>query len=98
LLWVLECLDDIASDMSVFHRVDDITVLDGATLMRLAWRLPAYQGAMHIRVQQAQADEPDMGAPVAPPGPAASGGAEWNPGTKATLMADPALKGLFSFG
>lgn len=93
---MLECLDDIVSDMSVFHRVDDITALDGPTLLRLAWRLPAYEGAMRIRVQEAQ-EEP---AGVAQGSGSASraGDAEWNPGTRATLMADPALQGIFSFG
>lgn len=94
---MLDCLDDIASDMSVFHRVTDITLLDGPTLFRLAWRLPAYEGAMRLRVMEAHAAEP-----AAPPGASfgspASGPVEWNPGTRETLMADPALKGIFSFG
>lgn len=96
LRWVVHCLDDIASDMSVFHRVDDITTLDGPTLMRLAWRLPAYEGAMRSRVMAEQEEHPA----AAPPGrssPQSGPDREWNPGTRATLQADPALKGIFSF-
>jgi hypothetical protein len=93
--WVLAYLDDVASDMSVFHRVDDITALSGRTLFRLATRLPAYEGAMRVRAQEAKDSDPGL----ASPGPRGDAdGAEWNPGTRATLMADPALKGLFSFG
>lgn len=80
--------------MSVFHRIDDITALDGPTFFRLAWRLPAYEGAMRLRVQEAHDAEPSSArAPSDSPG-----GTAWNPGTKATLMADPALAGVFSFG
>ncbi|WP_042400215.1 hypothetical protein [Streptacidiphilus carbonis] len=96
LRWVVHCLDDIASDMSVFHRVDDITALDGPTLMRLAWRLPAYEGAMRSRVMAEQEENPSpspQGRVSAPRGESR----EWNPGTQATLQADPALKGIFSF-
>lgn len=96
--WVLECLDDITSDMSVFHRVDDIYALDGPTLFRLAWRLPAYEGAMRVRVQMAHVDGPSEARGAYSPGAASGGEREWNPGTKETMMADPALKGIFSFG
>lgn len=84
--------------MSVFHRLDDITVLDGPTFFRLAWRLPAYEGVMRVRAQEAEDDS--AGAPHLAPtgGPPAQSGTEWNPGTRATLMADPALQGIFTFG
>lgn len=91
---MLDCLDDIASDMSVFHRVDDITALDGPTLFRLAWRLPAYEGAMRLRVMEAHDADPDS----ARASTGVADGSNWNPGTQATLMADPALAGVFSFG
>ena len=92
-MWVLHRLDDITSDMSVFHRVDDITTLDGPTFLRRAWRLPAYQGVMRARLLAEQEDQDEPGARSAP-----SGDRQTNPGTRATLMADPALKGIFSFG
>lgn len=94
--WVLAHLDDVASDMSAFHRVDDITALDGPTLFKLAWRLPAYSGVVRALVAEQQE------APAQPvqygPAPGAQGDRRWNPGTKATLMADPDVSGLFSFG
>lgn len=96
--WMLDYLDDIASDMSVFHRIDDVTALDGPRFFRLAWRLSAYTGVMQARVVAASEADRDR--------PAASGadlyvGAhreEINPGTKASLMAEGAFQGIFSFG
>ena len=96
-MWVLERLDDIESDMSVFHRVDDIGALDGPKFFRLAWRLPAYQGVIRARLLAEREDRretPSSDRPAASP----TGARDWNPGTKTTLMADPALKSLFSFG
>jgi hypothetical protein len=90
---MLDYLDDIASDLSVFHRIDDPYLLDGPRYFRLAWRLAAYQGVMQARVAAEQrASEPqqrpfEYGAP-----------ADINPGTKTTLQADPAFAGVFSFG
>lgn len=43
---MLDHLDDIESDLSVFHRVDDWRQLDPPRFFRLAERLPAYQGAV----------------------------------------------------
>lgn len=95
----MHCLDDIESDMSALHRIDDITSLDGPRFFRLAWRLPAYEGAMRARLQAERDEQPRQSAAGAPLGPPPSAGsAEWNPGTKATLQADPSLKGIFSFG
>lgn len=91
---MLDHLDDIASDMSVFHRVDDITALDGPTFLRFAWRLPAYEGVLRARaVAEENASRPPTPASVTTAGPAQ----EVNPGTRATLQADPAFQGIFSF-
>jgi hypothetical protein len=49
-------LGDLESDMSVFHRVDDLYELDGPRFMRLAWRIGAYNGMITRRVQAAQED------------------------------------------
>lgn len=84
--------------MSVFHRVDDISVMPGRAFFRLAWRLPAYRGVMRERMLARQAQDDDSAAPApqaryapyAPP-------REVNPGTKATIQADPVLAGLISF-
>jgi hypothetical protein len=50
--WVLDMLDDIESDMSAFHRVDDIEVMPAGRFFRLAARLPAYSGAVRHRYEQ----------------------------------------------
>lgn len=52
-------LDDVCSDMSVFHRIDDITELDAVTFWKLAWRLPSYQGSMAVVVQELQEQQQD---------------------------------------
>lgn len=39
-------LPDIASDLSAFHRIDDPAEMEFAVFCMLAYRLPAYQGAM----------------------------------------------------
>ncbi|MGW3196351.1 hypothetical protein ACWDBD_17530 [Streptomyces sp. NPDC001118] len=96
---MLDYLDDIASDMSVFHRIDDVTALDGPTFFKLAWRLPAYTGVMQARALAES--EPSSPAQPATQQPFTYGGAarqDINPGTKATLMAEPAFAGVFSFG
>lgn len=43
-------MDDIESDFSVFHRVDDIQELDGPRFFKFCIRLPAYQGIMQARI------------------------------------------------
>ena len=93
---MLDYLDDIASDLSVFHRIDSPHELAGPAYFKLAMRLYCYAGVMQQRVIAEQQDDGPTGRPDGSARP--SGGGEWNPGTKATLQADPALKGLFSFG
>lgn len=91
--WVLDHLDDLASDFSVFHRVPDITALDGPTFLRLAWRMPAYEGVMRARATVAQEENAGTTPQMAP-----GRREETNPGTHTALMADPAFAGLFSYG
>jgi hypothetical protein len=47
-MWIAECLDSVCSDMHVFHDVADIGELDGPTFFRMAYRLPAYEGASRL--------------------------------------------------
>lgn len=91
---MLDHLDDIASDLSAFHRVDDMLALAGPMFFKLVWRLPCYAGAMQQRVLAEQE------ASVAPNAGASSRayGQDINPGTQATLMAAPEFAGVFSFG
>ena len=37
---------DIASDLSVFHRIDDVEGMEAAVFLALVFRLPAYAGAL----------------------------------------------------
>jgi hypothetical protein len=50
--WITGHLTDIASDLSAFHRIDDPEEMDFAVFCALAYRLPAYQGAMAAVVAQ----------------------------------------------
>jgi hypothetical protein len=99
---VLDHLDDIASDFSAIHQVRDVTVLDGASFLRLAWRLPCYRGAMREAVlrQQQEREEPSPASRAAPQYASARPDPQRRhvPATKAALMTDPAFKGIFSFG
>ena len=82
----------------MFHRITDIGELPGPTFFKLAWRMSAYAGVMQSRAQEAQ-DESRPASPAQEPftyGTARQD--EVNPGTRATLMAEPAFKGIFSFG
>jgi hypothetical protein len=49
-MWVLDCLDDVCSDLSRFHHVADASELEGAVFFRLAMRLPSYGGAVAARL------------------------------------------------
>jgi hypothetical protein len=46
LLWVLQFLPEVESDMSVFHRVEDITTMRADVFVRRAQCLMAYGGAV----------------------------------------------------
>lgn len=67
---MIDYLDDLESDFSRFHRIDDIYELDGPRFMRLAWRISVYGGVMALRVQnQEPATETAAPTPaVAAPG------------------------------
>lgn len=80
-------LDDVCSDMSVFHRVDDVLELDGATLWRLAWRLPAYQGRMAVVVQELHDRHEQQPAGGTPAGAHSAGGVTRREPVQATAAA-----------
>ncbi len=60
-MWVLDYVNDLESDFSVFHRVDDIFEMDGPRFFRLAVRLPAYAGVMAARVANLHEEQPTRG-------------------------------------
>lgn len=55
LAWVWEVWDDIASDLSVFHRIDDPDTLTIPAFIAKAVRLSAYTGAVRARFAQQSA-------------------------------------------
>ena len=57
---MLACLDDLASDLSAWHRVDDLTVLPVRTFLALVKRLHHYQGAWRATVVAAQEERGDV--------------------------------------
>lgn len=69
--WTLDYEDDIASDLSAFHRIDDPMTLDGPRYFMLAERLPAYAGVLQARLMAERsrsndgAHAPQAAAPVA---------------------------------
>jgi hypothetical protein len=69
---VTDHLTDIASDLSVFHRIDQAEDMEAAVFFALAFRLPAYQGALAATAaQQVRQSGPvgqrtyDRGSPAA---------------------------------
>lgn len=86
--------------MSVFHRVDEIEHLPGPRFLRLAVRLPAYDGVMRVRVTAA--NEHDQPTRAAAPKPAPGGGRlvydTPDTITPASVALDPVLGSLISFG
>lgn len=65
-MWVLDHLDDLESDFSVFHRVEDIHSLDGPRFFRFALRIFAYDGVMSARLAELEADNTPSTAPTGP--------------------------------
>jgi hypothetical protein len=61
-VWVLGHLDDVCSDLSVFHGVRDASRLDAVVFFKLAYRLPAYQGAVAAAVARQQRERDGDGA------------------------------------
>jgi hypothetical protein len=82
---VLDHLDDVVSDFSVFHRVDDVTALPGPVFFTMANRLAAYAGVIQARFRaDDEGAAPAAGEPMygdaeprytAPAGPPANPGA-----------------------
>lgn len=56
----MDYLDAIRSDFSVFHRVDDISLMPSHRFCELALLLPAYTGALQGRLEyERQHPRPD---------------------------------------
>jgi len=66
-------LEDVRSDLSAIHRIDDIEALPGPRFYALVYRLSAYPGLMQGR-QRAQAAKRTAGRPT---GPTEMTGRQW---------------------
>lgn len=64
--WFFQHMPDVLSDMSVFHRVEDMDDLTASRFFALMFRLPFYSGAVSFALQQ-EFTEPASAAPQAPP-------------------------------
>lgn len=61
---MLDRIDEIASDLSVYHRIDDAEGMDMGLFAARVSVLPAYGGALSQRVQRDQQDAPVLPSPV----------------------------------
>ena len=95
-LWILDHLDDLASDLSAVHGVRDMTVLSGPALCKLAFRLSAYQTVIQARYAEQQQDTAPQ--PQAAAAQRGSRAREQVAPTRTALQASPVMGSLFSFG
>lgn len=87
-------LADVESDMSVFHRIDDVRSMPARQFIDLALRLAAYKGVLRLIVEQ-EARESEN-SPNAPLGARRDGnGKRQVSSDRATLTSDPGLGGMF---
>lgn len=61
--WIVDYLDDVASDLSAFHRIDDPLAIDSVRFFQLATRVGAYAGAVQaIALEHEQQSSPSPSA------------------------------------
>lgn len=82
-------LDDVESDMSAIHRIDDIYAMEAGRFFRFARRLPAYQGVMRMEAER-QAEKTQQHR-------TATTGTDREPIPLPAGKAIPGLEGLASF-
>lgn len=58
LMWIPVLLDDVESDLSRYHRIDDYRQLSGSRFLQLVERLPVYDGAVAHSFRQATRTTP----------------------------------------
>lgn len=51
-MWVLDYLDDLESDFSAIHGIDDMYSLPGPKFFKFAYRMGAYKGVMQVLAEQ----------------------------------------------
>lgn len=67
LAWIFEHWDDIVSDFSVLHRIDDPDVLTIGRFLALTIRLSAYTGALRARFTAPPLDAAGTASPGGEP-------------------------------
>jgi hypothetical protein len=94
---VISYLDDLASDFSAFHRIDDIEAMDAVRFFKLAVRLPAYAGVLAARALAEQQAAESGSSPSGSPASRSSDDYQVAP-TRQAMAADPVLSQVMSFG
>jgi hypothetical protein len=54
--WTGAYLEDVRSDLSVLHRIDDLEAMPGPRVFAYVWRLTAYQGVITNMWRRQQAE------------------------------------------
>ena len=95
---MLYALDDVESDLSRFHRIDDMYAMPSTRFFRFASRLVFYEGAVRAAMMRYSATLQEQQAPDAPavPAAAASGDVVVPPSRAALAVSD--LSSLLSWG
>lgn len=88
-MWITDYMEDIESDLSVFHRVDDYMTMPAPRFFSLVPRLSAYAGVLQARAVEEQ--ENGGARHVAPSGGASAPGA---PSQATTVSNDVAFAEL----
>lgn len=92
-MWIAEHETDVASDLSVFHRIDDPAELAAPKYFELAFRLGAYAGVIAARIEAEREEERKRGD-SSPTGRTSPGAAPSEP----TRVADTTAIAMLSDG
>lgn len=94
---MLEALDDVESDLSRFHRIDDMYAMASPRFFRFANRLIYYEGAVRAAMMRYAATLQEQPVPQTPTAPAAVSGDVVVPPSRAALAVSD-LGPLLSWG
>ena len=97
MIWLLDYLPEIESDLSVFHRIDEMRTMPGPRFCTFAVRLPAYGGAM-AAAQRREAEAVRERESAAMPTPARPAPQPIEPTPEAMAGQPHESAELFSFG
>lgn len=99
-MWLVDYFEDIASDLSAFHRIDPdkLGSMPADEFVRLAERLWYYPGVMQARVAAQQARLMPRAELPAVPAAAVVAGAEVVDSTRTALSSHDAFADLIEWG